>query len=1417
MKIDLSKIEDKEYISKPLAFEALCCTLFEAYGMSQEQKWDESAEYINKNGAGGDAGVEAYWKFNNGDEFGLQAKFLFDFDKFISQTTDSIKEALNKHPNITEYHIFVPIDRTDLKDKNRKSQKDQWDDALKRWKKIPKSSNAENTEDNEVKFIYWGSAEIKVMLMRDEPLMRGLCNYFFHNTPLSNQWFSIMRQQAIQEAGPRYTEEIHQEDNEVDNIHIFSAPESLKRQFLMEKKKLLESVERFISEDICDGIISDEIDVLIEHNKGIHSQIENLAYNRLNDAKKILNEAESVFGDYYWELSKELKDDKKEQDLSYSYRQLEFGTFKNLCVYKNAKTLLITGKAGAGKTHFSCDFMKQCNSLNTALVVVIMGHTLSSCTDILEKALIENLDGYDDFGVFLDALNVFAKARGKNAILIIDGLNEWSIKDHSQIKNQLQRLIRKLDDYSNIKLIVNYREEYLKELIVGDEYYPNYFNLAITLTGFANPIKSFYSILNHYNVSVKSLFPFMPDYSNPLVVKTICETYSGQSLPDSFQGISRVFDYYLDSINTRISRKLGLHEESDTVKKVIVEIVKVLVNNNYSYVISLEKLKDSIKHIDVNCHNDWLNSILFHLEKDGFLLISRDFTYFSYQRLADYLFSNQIMTNSLQGPDFDWNDELKKIIGKPYSFYGILELLSIAYPEKNDHDLIIDMREKIISIIDNADDWEQQEIKRNFIISFFSSLPHRNPKSITEKTIEKFNDFKSYYNEEYWKTVIECAGIPNHPLNAQYLHNTLFNLAMADIDSDWSQFISLHWEKDYDPEDYGYNNKNISLYHIITPYIEIDTSRISTEQAQLLCTLFIWLTVSTNRELRNTATLACVNILRGHKSLIVPIFDKFSDLNDLYQKERLYVIMEGVSCFIKDTEILGDLSEKIYNSVFNQKTVFPNIIVRCSAYYMIKNAEEKGVDISNFKNSIEPPYNYPIIPRISKEEVDIRKEKFDNYDYPKRRIYSSSCVDDFAVYGVSSIGYWLDIPLSSPLLDEYSNKKMQGSGYHNIVNEHTLWICEKAYSFDWEEEKHEEFDKINRGEGRGEKNIERIGKKYQRLAYHEYLCNLSDNYYYAGFWRNDGCKPSHINMGEMCSFKDIDPTILVPKLKYDNSITKMEIWRRQYLHHDEVYKPLSLEEQIEWLEDTDYDLSQGDKSFIVEYNDEDWIILYDHLVQEEEHYNSDSEYVRDFHIRISATITTNNDKEKYIKMLKSEHEDGNNGFGEAIKHTFQIRDSYLADSPKRQRDIECSIDNEYKEYSYFEVGMERLTEHINFRESFFHVPHFKLLELLDLELDDKNVFQWNDRNGNPIIKNIITETGKDILIANKSTITNLLDSKEYSLLTKIATEKRIIPVDLYETPEEYYKNGMNVWHYHLSTYDITKQNISELFSHNFSS
>lgn len=213
--INLQKIQIKHEKSQQDAFEELCCELFLIKG--KKENWHKGAEFICKNGAGGDGGVESYWRFKNNAEYGMQAKFSNKLESSLwTHINNSVKKALRKHPNLTKYYVYAPFNKTDQRDDAQKSQQETWDEYIEKWKK----------ESGDTEFIWIDKTQIIQQLTIDTPEHRGLVKYWFDEKALSRDWFKNHIKETILKAHERYSQELNVKTSTLETLVKFTKSES---------------------------------------------------------------------------------------------------------------------------------------------------------------------------------------------------------------------------------------------------------------------------------------------------------------------------------------------------------------------------------------------------------------------------------------------------------------------------------------------------------------------------------------------------------------------------------------------------------------------------------------------------------------------------------------------------------------------------------------------------------------------------------------------------------------------------------------------------------------------------------------------------------------------------------------------------------------------------------------------------------------------------------------------------------------------------------------------------------------------------------------------------------------------------------------------------------------------------------------
>ena len=104
------------------------------------------------------------------------------------------------------------------------------------------------------------------------------------------------------------------------------------------------------------------------------------------------------------------------------------------------------------------------------------------------------------------------------------------------------------------------------------------------------------------------------------------------------------------------------------------------------------------------------------------------------------------------------------------------------------------------------------------------------------------------------------------------------------------------------------------------------------------------------------------------------------------------------------------------------------------------------------------------------------------------------------------------------------------------------WACKRAYELGWSRELFFDFERMHcscgRGRGSANEAMERVGKKYQWVAFHEFLAHLSDNMHWIDRDHDDGDARS-VYQGPWQIYKrEIDPTIWIKKTGEQHSYPK---------------------------------------------------------------------------------------------------------------------------------------------------------------------------------------------------------------------------------------------------------------------------------------
>jgi len=96
------------------------------------------------------------------------------------------------------------------------------------------------------------------------------------------------------------------------------------------------------------------------------------------------------------------------------------------------------------------------------------------------------------------------------------------------------------------------------------------------------------------------------------------------------------------------------------------------------------------------------------------------------------------------------------------------------------------------------------------------------------------------------------------------------------------------------------------------------------------------------------------------------------------------------------------------------------------------------------------------------------------------------------------------------------------------------WLVKRVLDLGWMAQRFNVFDNHLRGHSGDRLEIERIGKKYQRIALDELLARLSDNLHHIGYWPAE--VTPYRNTVNQPFMRDCDPSIIPPPVTFEGEI-----------------------------------------------------------------------------------------------------------------------------------------------------------------------------------------------------------------------------------------------------------------------------------------
>ena len=341
------------------------------------------------------------------------------------------------------------------------------------------------------------------------------------------------------------------------------------------------------------------------------------------------------------------------------------------------------------------------------------------------------------------------------------------------------------------------------------------------------------------------------------------------------------------------------------------------------------------------------------------------------------------------------------------------------------------------------------------------------------------------------------------------------------------------------------------------------------------------------------------------------------------------------------------------------------------------------------------------------------------------------------------------------------------------------WVCKQAMGLGWTVELFGGFEKSLRYVGRGRPQVERIGKKYQRIAYHTFLAHLADNVHYKDDEiYSDTPKPSRYRGPWQPWERDIDPTHWLRKT-LDSGWGEWDanVWWHPFEYS---FAMGSDEAKRMWCEDPT-DLPKFDDYIrIPDATNTQWYSLRGFSNwREKEISGAPSSLSRDIWFRINSIIVT---KEEFPR-LRDELRDKDYISPDFVSSTSTGHQVCLREYPwhpsvtftdRFREDEAWEIKTPhvipYAEYEW-EQGSGDQSAEMNLS---LYMPSSFLVEKMDLNFDRSRFNRWIDASGKTVFLDPSLEfDGPSFALFDCTPVNKVLTDQDLVLVWLIGGEKRI--------------------------------------------
>lgn len=1062
--------------SKNDSFEALSVQLFLASHIIPK-----ASTVVVHRGDGGDGGVEAFYRLPSGELVGIQAKYFFGLDaNKLAQIEDSLETALENHPTLNEYWVYVPFNLTGRVAAGRRGKSES--ERFEEWKKRAEGAASERGTLLEIKLC--SATVIEAQMLQADP-HGGMRRYWFGSNILTDQQIERGLLQAREFAGPRFTDDLDIGTDAQEALDFFGGTGDLKSWLAQVIAPLLTRFRGFqgrdaqvftplgeVEQDKAIDLISQVVRNLAEMKYGNATPPTSAAtLELLAEVIPILESARLSQEDAFYSRHGARSDTPGFRQFHAEYmcifpaadmdcaREIEQACIDLELALRSpplsaatTRSLLLVGEASIGKTHAIVSAaIRRFNKGGLSVVLYGDDFTGNAPWEVLRTKL--------GFGAHLGREELFSCLQAAAChsalpfVIFIDALNEGP-RAREWAEN-LPAFLQQCKPYAGIKVCVSTRDSY-RHLVV-DSRFDGY---TFEHTGFAGrEFIAMQAFAEYYELSAEITPLFAPELANPLFLQLACRTSKeeGRHVLDlSLPGFNALLEQRLKHSDNLVRKRLRYTNPRNLVRSAMLMLSGALANS----LPSGQTWEGSIEALAPVVGNEITpEALLDELAHEGLVILSSADGYtfnvrLAFQRYGDVLRAISLVEQCIVAGTVDLTILGMKLKGLSDDELGLLEALAAVLPERTGAEIT---REEL---------GIESGLAYRLLLQ---ALPWRARKSISSNISGELIGALS--TPDLWSlvfsTLFAMSMVPEHILNAEnWLDGFLRRFNMVERDP----LLSIATHQSYEA--------NGAIRSLIRSSLSANVQCWPLESQKLATIALAWLTSVSDRRVRDMAAKGLTRVLGFQTQLCAQLIERFSSCDDDY-------ILESIALATYSACLLEQMDRRPYVAALEAFLEYypetSNVLVRDSI--ILLGSALDGLNIR--KSTLCRLASYPkksTLPTTWPLSTDVESLTELEHLPLNMKLWGSFVGPDFYRYQVEPRIVDFDLRKAG-ITDEniacWIMKQTMDFGYPGIDG--------NALKADWQMSN-------KYGSGRGRAGFaERLGKKYYWISFHRLCGMLADN------------------------------------------------------------------------------------------------------------------------------------------------------------------------------------------------------------------------------------------------------------------------------------------------------------------------------------